>query len=164
MDEIDEDVDVGADHLEEVWEENEPTPSDKDRVLEFLKENDSRHHQVGHVMSEALRHDVVDLADLEDMPEELPGHAGMTFEGAPEDRKEKMMITILAQYQANRARVRNILEDLVYEGEIERKDLPWVDVYGRPIDYMDMSDEEVEEQREQGSTETYYRYVGGSED
>lgn len=162
MDELDEDVDVGADHMDEVWEENDPLESDKERVLDFLKNNDSRPHQVGHVMSEALGHDVIDQANFMDMPEELPGDADLVSEGAPEDQKEKMMITILAQYQANRARVRNILEGLVYEGEIVRKDLPWVDVYGRPVDYASMSDDKVERQREHGSTETYYRYVGDS--
>lgn len=162
--ELDEDANPVIDQLNDVWDENVAVDSDKERVLTFLQEHDDRPHQVTHIMSDALGMDVITQADMADMPDEFPNVPGDAFESAEEGRREKFMITQLAQYQANLARIKNLLEDLVYEGEIERRELPFVDVYGRSIDYEGLSEERVEELRESGDTETFYRFVGDAEE
>lgn len=154
---------IMADHLNDIWEENDTVLSDKKRILEFFRENDSKPYQPGYVLSEVLGHTSITLDVFDEMPETIPSLPDEVVEGQSEEERKKHMITEMATFQANRARVRNLLDNLVYEGFLEKKELPYIDVYRNPLEDPDESDEELEEIRKHGSTETFYKYAGDSE-
>lgn len=155
---------IDTDQIERVWNNNDPVPSDKEHVLNFLKENDSRPHQVEQVMSGALEQTVLTQNDYWDAPGELPAETGIIGDNSPETRQANSSIMAVIRFQANRARVRNILELLVDSGEVERRELPLIDISGRIADREAMSEEEMAKHREEGPTAIYYWYVGDSGD
>ncbi|WP_115863364.1 hypothetical protein [Halorussus litoreus] len=154
-------------HLNELWNEEEPEPSDKEKILEFFRENDSRPYKQGIVESRVLGIAQITIDDFNDMPESIPSLPDHVEESLDEEKREKYMITEMAEFQANRARVRNLLEDLVYEGKLEKRELPQTGIYGGLLDKMnasvDSSDEIDEVETENQQTETFYKYSGEAE-